>query len=458
MNPKTRTVVLSLAVGAVLADSAVVTLALPDILARYHAEVGGVAWVLTAFNLALAIAAVPAAILAHRRHAGRACAAGLIVFAVASAACAAAPSLGTLIGARVVQAFGGAVVLGAALVLLTDITKDETRAVATWATAGVIGAAVGPVAGGLLTQGIAWEAIFVVQIPIALIALPACRGAGAATSEVGERRPAIAANLALAAISAALTAALFLLVLLLVEGWQRSPAVAALTVTVVPVAALGSGVLARRLSAGPLSEASGGAILLAGGLAALAIVPKASLAWTIPPQALIGLGLGLTVAALTGLSLRERVPQAVQGGWTIASRHAGVCIGLLLLTPVFTSDLKAERVKAEQAGTALLLDAQIAPGLKVDLASAVAKQLNGAEARLPDLRPAFAAQKPDPKDRAELDALESGLRDQVLRAATHSFQGAFLLAAVLALLGLLPIAVLALGKGSRPSVPAGSSP
>src|SRR6476646_4195955 len=98
---------LSLAVAVVLGDSGVVTLALPEILRDFGSEVGEVAWVLIAFNLVLALAAVPAARVCVRRDPAVATAAGLTGFAVATAVCAVAPSLGVLIAARAAQAVGG---------------------------------------------------------------------------------------------------------------------------------------------------------------------------------------------------------------------------------------------------------------------------------------------------------------------------------------------------------------
>src|SRR6185437_1511958 len=88
-------------------------------------------------------------------------------------------------------------------------------------------------------------------------------------------RPYIRANIALALLSAALTAALFLLVLLLVDGWGRSPALVAVAVTAVPAAALASGPILRAARAGTRSEAVAGAVLIAGGLAGLALLPGA---------------------------------------------------------------------------------------------------------------------------------------------------------------------------------------
>ena len=337
--------VLSLAVAVVLGDSGVVTLALPEILRDFGAQVAGVAWVLIAFNLVLALVAVPAARLCVRGDPAAATAGGVIGFAAATTVCAVAPSLGVLIAARAAQAAGGAVVIVGCLELLVAATGDERAGVGRWAAAGVAGAALGPVVGGLLTSAFSWRAIFVVQIPAVLLALPpaiALRGRvrrRQANLDTSPDRPHVLANLALALLSAALTAALFLLVLLLVDGWDRSPAVAAVAVTAVPVAALLAGPVFRGLRAGTRSEAVAGSVLIAGGLAGLALLPGAKLVWTLAPQVLIGLGLGLSVDSLTVAALRDRNPRALHGGWTIAARHAGVVAGLAILTPIFTADL-----------------------------------------------------------------------------------------------------------------------
>ena len=163
---------LTLCVAVVLADSAVVTLALPDILDRLGGTVARVAWVLIAFNLVLAIVVVPAAWLCASRGSRLLCAAGIVVFAGGSAFCALAGSIPVLIGARCVQALGGAFVLVGCLELLVAATGHR-RGVSLWVAAGVVGTAVGPCAGGILTEAFGWQAIFVVQVPIAVVAVPA---------------------------------------------------------------------------------------------------------------------------------------------------------------------------------------------------------------------------------------------------------------------------------------------
>ena len=163
---------LAVTVAVVLADSAVVTLALPAILRNLHTSVGQVAWVLISFNLVLGLVAVPVGLLFTRARPRLFCALGIAVFAAASAWCASATSIEVLVAARCVQALGGAAALIGCLELLVA-QYGERRGVAVWVTSGVVGTAVGPVAGGLLTQAFSWQAIFVVQVPIALLAVPA---------------------------------------------------------------------------------------------------------------------------------------------------------------------------------------------------------------------------------------------------------------------------------------------
>lgn len=438
---------LALTVGLVLADSAIVTLALPDVLRNLGGSVAQVAWVLISFNLVLALVVVAAAWICSYANPAPLCAAAIAMFAGASAACALAGSLPVLIAARSVQGVGGAFVLVGCLELLVAAT-DERRGVAYWITAGVVGTATGPVVGGLLTEAIAWQAIFVFQLPIAVLAVPAALTIRATPVHVpGRHRPAAAPNVALALLSASLTAALFLLVLLLVDGWSRSPAVAALTVSVVPVAALAATPLARRVRAGPRSETAAGCLLIAGGLVGLALPPSANLAWTIAPQALVGLGLGLTVDALTFDALHGRSPRVIHGGWTIGARHAGVVLGLAILTPVFTADLRDAQVPAQEAITAHVLDAPLRAQDKIALARGLSDQLAEERGRVPNLHPAFAELQVPPAERPAAQQLERELNSQLERAASRAFRDSFLIGAALSLAAL--VALVPVGRRRR---------
>jgi MFS family permease len=432
---------LAVTVALVLADSAVVTLALPDILRHLDASVGQVAWVLIAFNLVLGLGAVPAALGLGRARPRVVSAAGIAVFAGASAWCAVAGSIDVLVAARCVQAIGGAFALLGCLELLVA-RYGERRGVAAWVTAGVVGTAAGPFAGGLLTQLFSWQAIFVVQVPFAVLAVPAALAVPAVAIPAPDRhRPAVRANLTLALLSAALTAALFLLVLLLVEGWRRSPGTAALTVSVVPLAALAARPLARLLRPPAEVEVAVGCFLVAGGLVGLAILPSADLAWTVAPQALVGLGLGLTIDRLTSHALEVRLPRVRHAGWTIGARHVGVVVGLAILTPVFTADLRDAQVPAQEAITALVLDAPLQPETKIALARSLGDELAGQEGRVPELHHAFATAAIPTDERAAAAALERDLDAQLERAATRAFRDSFLLGAGLALLALLTVVV-----------------
>jgi MFS family permease len=432
--------VLSLAVGIVLADSAIVTLALPSILRELDAEVSEVAWVLTGFNLVLALAAVPAAKICTRGGASYAGAVGLVAFAAASAGCALAGTLEMLIISRVAQAIGGALVIASCLELLVTASQDERRGAARWVAAGVAGSAIGPVVGGLMTEAISWQSIFVIQVPLVLLALPAALRLRSSVErhDGPSDRPDVPANLALALISAALTAALFLLVLLLVEGWRRSPALAAITVTAIPLAAVAAGPIARALKAGTRTEAIAGSILVSGGLACLALLPDANPVWTIPAQILVGLGLGLTVDSLTQSALKDRVPRALHGGWTITARHGGIVVGLLILTPILTSDLKDAQRPAREAIAAQVLDSDLRATSKLKLATGLSAQLEAEHGRVPDLSIAFEKADLPKEQTAQAEALEVRLDDQLERAATRAFRAAFLAAAAIALVAMLP--------------------
>lgn len=435
MPPRTRTALLGLAVGIVLADSSVVTIALPNILTRYDVGIETLTWALTSFNLALALAALPAALAARRRPVPT-FATGVVVFAAASLVSAFAPSFGVLVAGRTLQGIAGAAIVTSALGLLADATGGDTHAARIWAFAGILGAAVGPAAGGILTQLLGWESIFLLQAPLILATAVALAGARPAPALEPLGRPHVGANAALMLVSGALVAALFLLVILLINGWRLEPLAAGLVVTVMPIAAVAAARYGRGITP-PWARAASGVILIAGGLAALGWLPETGAAWTVPPQLAVGAGLGLALSALTERALAGRSSQAVHGGWTIAARHAGVVLGLLLLTPIFVADLDRNRDDALTAGTAAVLDSSIPPLQKIGVARdiLVAVDEGEAEARVPDVGEVVRSRRDDP----EYEKLAATLQGELDRAATNATSRSFLAAALLGLLALVPI-------------------
>jgi MFS family permease len=436
LPPRIRIALFGLGVAIVLADSSVVTIALPEILARYDVEIETLAWALTSFNLTLALAALPAAFVARRRPVPG-FAVGVVTFAAASLACAVAPSFGVLVAARAVQGIAGAAVVCSALGLLAGATGAEAPAARIWALAGIAGAALGPAAGGILTQLLGWESIFFVQAPLILLTLPAAaQAATLSAAALQPERPHVGANAALMLVSGALVAALFLLVILLINGWRLTPLAAGAVVTLLPIAAIVAARFARAVKP-HWTRAASGVILISGGLAALGWLPEAGAAWTVLPQLAVGAGLGLALSALSERALAGRSSQPVHGGWTIAARHAGVVLGLLLLTPIFTADLQRNKDEALAAGASFVLDSGIPPLDKIGVAREVLFAVDDAEAeaRVPDVGEVVRDRGDDP---AYAD-LAASLQDQLDRAATNAFSRSFLAAALLGLAALVPI-------------------
>jgi EmrB/QacA subfamily drug resistance transporter len=158
----------------VILDMMIVATALTAIRHSLHASIGDLEWTVNAYTLSFAVLLLTAAALGDRFGRRRVFAAGLGLFAFGSAACALSPDLGFLIAARIVQGAGAAAVLPVGLALLNLAFPPERRGWAIGIYGGITGtaAAAGPVLGGLITQGLAWQWIFWVNVPIALAAIP----------------------------------------------------------------------------------------------------------------------------------------------------------------------------------------------------------------------------------------------------------------------------------------------
>ncbi|HTZ85988.1 MAG TPA: MFS transporter, partial [Solirubrobacteraceae bacterium] len=154
-------------------DALVVVTALPRMQHDLHVDFSSMQWTVNSYGISFAAGIVTAAAIGDRFGRRRVFNVGLALFTVASAACALAPSAGVLIAARTVQGLGGAIVLPLSLTILTTAYPLERRGMIVGIYGGLAGLAVaiGPLVGGAVTQGIDWQWIFWINIPIGLIAL-----------------------------------------------------------------------------------------------------------------------------------------------------------------------------------------------------------------------------------------------------------------------------------------------
>ncbi|MBO0773676.1 MAG: MFS transporter [Actinobacteria bacterium] len=152
----------------------VVATALTAIRRHLGASLADLEWTVSAYTLSFAVLLMTAAAVGDRLGRRRVFAAGLAVFAAASAGCALAPDAGALIAARAVQGAGAAAIMPMALALLNGAFPPARRGWAIGIYGGVtaLAAVAGPVLGGAVTQGLGWEWIFWLNVPVALAAIP----------------------------------------------------------------------------------------------------------------------------------------------------------------------------------------------------------------------------------------------------------------------------------------------
>ena len=164
----------SVALFMVSLDNLVVTTALPVIRTDLGASLEQLEWTVNAYTLTFAVFLLTGAALGDRFGRRRLFALGLTVFTLGSVAAALAPSVEALNVARAVQGLGGAIVMPLTLTLLSAVVPPEKRGLAFGAWGGVGGLAIafGPLVGGAVVEGIAWQWIFWLNVPIGLVLVP----------------------------------------------------------------------------------------------------------------------------------------------------------------------------------------------------------------------------------------------------------------------------------------------
>src|SRR5213078_3666711 len=171
-----RWVLVLTGIGSLMAalDTLVVSTALSRIRLDLGASIEQLEWTVNAYNLSFAVLLITGAALGDRYGRRRFYAVGLGLFAGASAACAVAPDVGALIAARAVQGAGSALIMPLGLALLSSAFPPEKRGAAIGIFSAITGLAVasGPLVGGAVVEGIDWEWIFWINVPIGLAAVP----------------------------------------------------------------------------------------------------------------------------------------------------------------------------------------------------------------------------------------------------------------------------------------------
>ncbi|GAB0108212.1 MFS transporter [Nocardia sp. JMUB6875] len=171
-----RAVVLGTCCAATLMgnlDSTALNVALPSIGRDLRASVSGTQWTIDAYTVTIACLLMAAGSQGDRVGRRRLFQVGLVVFALGSLACSLAPTLGWLVGFRVLQAVGGALLVPLALSILQNVfprPAEKARALGVWSATTGISMAVGPVVGGLLVDSVGWRGVFWINLPIAAAA------------------------------------------------------------------------------------------------------------------------------------------------------------------------------------------------------------------------------------------------------------------------------------------------
>ena len=238
MRTGTRTlwtfVITSVALFMVVLDNLVVSTALPVIRVDLGASLEQLEWTVNAYTLTFAVFLLTGAALGDRFGRKRMFMLGVVLFTAASAAAALAPSAELLIAARAVQGVGGAIVTPLTLTILSAAVSRERRGVALGAWSGIAGLAVasGPLVGGAVVEGISWQWVFWLNVPVGLALLPL---ATRLSESYGPDRELDLPGLGLA--SAGLLGIVWGLVNGNADGWTSPPIVAALAMGSVLLAA-----------------------------------------------------------------------------------------------------------------------------------------------------------------------------------------------------------------------------
>jgi EmrB/QacA subfamily drug resistance transporter len=307
-----------------LVDVTIVNVALPDMARQLHTTFPDLQWVIDLYALVLAALVLTVGSVADKFGRRRLYVIGLVVFAASSLACGVAPNVAVLIAARGVQGIGAAAMFATTMALISSSYSGRDRGIAfgAWGAVNGAAAAAGPIAGGLLTTHFGWRWIFLVNLPVSVVAVALTLLVVAESRDPQPRRIDLAGMVTFTVAAASLTYAL-------IRGsWTSAPTIALLAVAVVALVAFVA-VERRRpdpmLDLSLLSNRSFTAMLIAGAL--LSAAAWSSMAYlSLWLQSVLGLspiqaGLvvlpcslaALTVSAAIGRVLHTASPRLLVG-------------------------------------------------------------------------------------------------------------------------------------------------
>lgn len=168
-HPRAVLTIMCCGMFLVLLDVSVVNVALPSIGHDLGTGVSGMQWVVDGYAVGIASLLLAGGTMGDRFGHRRVVLAGLAVFGTASAACGLAPGVGVLVGARVCQGVGAALMLPGSLAVIADAFPDrreQARALGVWAGISALALPAGPTLGGLLVSGAGWRWVFLVNVPV----------------------------------------------------------------------------------------------------------------------------------------------------------------------------------------------------------------------------------------------------------------------------------------------------
>jgi MFS family permease len=347
-----------IAVFMISMDNLIVTNALPVIRQALHTGLEGLEWTVNAYTMTFAVLLLTGAALGDRFGRRRLLIIGVTVFTAGSAASALAPGIGVLIAARAIQGVGAAIVTPLTVTLIASVTPPQRRGLALglWGATVGLGAALGPVIGGAVTDAASWQWIFWINVPVGIAVLPLLLLTRESRSGAGRLDPA---GVILA------TAGLFGIVFGLIRGnshgWTSAQVLGSLAGGGLLLVAFGARESRAAHPMLPLSlfrsrgfSAASATMLLTNmgivavgvalqaiGIGWLAVVMTATTPYAdlILPFLIAGTGLGFFFAPITRLTLSYAPGQfeGIASGTSNALRQVGTVLGIAVLGSVFSA-------------------------------------------------------------------------------------------------------------------------